>query len=59
MLHLGGQVRTVGGADILMQTGWDMTAALALGTARGIDARLLSEWLPPIEAVSMAKMNEE
>lgn len=42
----------------VLHHGWDMTAALALGAARGIDARLLAEFLPAIEAKAMIAMNE-
>lgn len=59
MLRLTGQTRAVAGLDRVHHIGWDMTAALALGAALGVDQRLLAEWLPGIEAVAMAKINED
>ena len=52
--RLGGQLRIIPGAVI----GWDMAAALALGTALGIPALAVAELLPPIEAVMVRKINE-
>lgn len=59
VLHLHGQTRAAVGMDGLIHYGWDMTSVLALGTARGIDARLMAEWLPEIEAVAITNMNKE
>lgn len=56
---LHGQTRAAVGMDGLVHYGWDMSAVLALGVARGIDARLLSEWLPSIEAVAITNINKE
>jgi hypothetical protein len=39
--------------------GWDMGAALQLGTALGISPIAVAELLPPIEAVMVRKINEE
>ena len=39
--------------------GWDITAALALGTALGIPPPAMAEFLPVIEAVMVAKLNEQ
>ena len=39
--------------------GWDMGAALALGAALGIDPLVVAELLPGIEAVMVAKYNEQ
>ena len=39
--------------------GWDMGTALQLGAALGIDAQVIAELLPPIEAVMVRKINEE
>jgi len=39
--------------------GWDMGAALALGRALGANAGAVAELLPPIEAVMVAKLNEQ
>ncbi|MCU0909796.1 MAG: hypothetical protein MUE98_00185 [Rhodobacteraceae bacterium] len=39
--------------------GWDMTAALALGRAMGIDGRVLAEFLPPAEAAMVSKLREQ
>ena len=38
--------------------GWDMTAALQLGAALKIEALILAELLPPIEAVMVRKSAE-
>lgn len=38
--------------------GWDMTAALALGRALGVDERVMAEMLPAIEAVMVRKTGE-
>jgi hypothetical protein len=40
-------------------TGWDMSAALALGDALGISPLIMAELLPVIEAVMVAKLNEQ
>ncbi|MGO4917329.1 DUF7697 family protein [Pseudogemmobacter sp. W21_MBD1_M6] len=53
--RLGGQLRIAG----RVVTGWDMGAALQLGTALGVDARAMGELLPAIEAVMVRKVNEE
>lgn len=53
-MRLGGQMR-VANASV---TGWDMTAALALGRALGVDARAAAELLPEIEAVMVQKLHE-
>jgi hypothetical protein len=39
--------------------GWDMTAALALGTALGVPPLAMAELLPSIEAVMVTKLNEQ
>ena len=52
--RLGGRLRVASRAVI----GWDMTAALALGRALGVDERALGELLPEIEAVMVARANE-
>lgn len=39
--------------------GWDMGAALQLGAALGIDPLVVAELLPGIEAVMVAKFNEQ
>ncbi|WP_157132148.1 hypothetical protein [Roseobacter sp. AzwK-3b] len=38
--------------------GWDMGAALHLGTALGLSPRIIAELLPPIEAVMVRKIND-
>ena len=53
--RLGGQLRVLPGAVI----GWDMSAALALGDALGIPPLAMAELLPVIEAVMVAKLNEQ
>lgn len=59
MQGLGGQTRTVAGMDQLLHLGWDATAVLALARARGLDARLLAEWLPAIEYAAMTAINKD
>ena len=39
--------------------GWDMTAAMALGNALGVPPLDIAELLPVIEAVMVAKLNEQ
>ena len=39
--------------------GWDMTAALALGDALGTPPLVMAELLPAVEAVMVAKLNEQ
>lgn len=39
--------------------GWDMTAALALAQALGVDPLIAAECLPEIEAVMVRKLNEQ
>ena len=53
--RLGGQMRVIPGAVI----GWDMGAALALGTALGISPPALAELLPALEAVMVRRVNEQ
>ena len=58
--RLGGQFRLAGGGlgpGVFM--GWDMTAALALGAALGIDQMIIAEILPDIEAVAMRELNKK
>lgn len=62
-MKLGGQIRVtssmsaMGGASVMI-IGWDMTAAFTLGDALGIDRLLMAEFLPDVESVVVAKMNE-
>ena len=53
--RLGGQLRITGTSVI----GWDLGAALQLGTALGVPPKATAELLPPIEAVMVRKINEE
>ena len=53
--RLGGQLRVLPGAVI----GWDMSAALALGEALGVPPLAMAELLPVVEAVMVAKLNEQ
>jgi hypothetical protein len=53
--RLGGQIRTVPGVVL----GWDMTAALAMARALGVDTRAAAEFLPVIEAVMARALNEQ
>ncbi|WP_236641366.1 DUF7697 family protein [Paracoccus aeridis] len=39
--------------------GWDLTAALVLGDALGVPTTAAAELLPVIEAVMVAKLNEQ
>ena len=39
--------------------GWDLTAALSLGDALGVLPAVAAELLPVIEAVMVAKLNEQ
>ena len=39
--------------------GWDMSAVLALGDALGIPPLAMAELLPAVEAVMVAKLNEQ
>lgn len=53
--RLGGQLRVLPGAVI----GWDMSAALAIADAVGVPPFAMAELLPVIEAVMVAKLNEQ
>jgi hypothetical protein len=53
--RLGGQLRILRGAVI----GWDLSAALALGNTLGVPPAAAGELLPIIEAVMVAKLNEQ
>lgn len=46
----------MGGATVL---GWDMTAALAMARALGVDPLVVAECLPEIEAAMVRKLNEQ
>ena len=46
----------MGGATVL---GWDMTAAIAMARALGMDPLIAAECLPEIEAVMVRKLNEQ
>jgi hypothetical protein len=50
---MGGQLRAVPGAAL----GWDLSAALALAAALGVDPRLAAEILPEIEPVVIGRIN--
>ena len=53
--RLGGQLRVIPGAVL----GWDMTAALTLAQALGVNTLITAELLPEIEAVMVRKLNEQ
>ena len=53
--RLGGQMRVAGKAVI----GWDMTAALALARALGVNPMVAAELLPDLEAVMVRRINEK
>ena len=42
-----------------MVLGWDMSAALAMADALGIDRRAAAEFLPVLEAVMVRKLNQQ
>lgn len=42
-----------------MVLGWDMTAALAMAQALGVNPLIAAECLPVIEAVMVRKFNEQ
>ena len=52
--RLGGQIRAVPGVVL----GWDMSAALAMADALGVDRRAAAEFLPVIEAVMARHLND-
>ena len=39
--------------------GWDMSAALSMAEALGVDARAAAEFLPVIEAVMARHLNDQ
>lgn len=45
------------GASVVV--GWDMTAALAMASALGLDPLIAAECLPEIEAVMVRKLNDQ
>jgi hypothetical protein len=51
-------VRVAGGMSGGFVLGWDMGAALQVGSALGLSPLILAELLPPIEAVMVRKFNE-
>ena len=55
MLRLGGQLRAIPGAVL----GWDMSAALAMAHALGVEPSAAAELLPAVEAVMIRKLNEQ
>lgn len=57
--RLTGQLRVAAGMGGTMVLGWDMTAALALARALGLDPLIAAECLPEIEAVMVRKLNEQ
>jgi len=59
VLRLTGQLRIAGGMGATVVIGWDMTAALAMARAIGVDPLIAAECLPEIEAVMVRKLNEQ
>lgn len=57
--RLTGQLRVATGMGGIMVLGWDMTAALAMARALGVDPLIAAECLPEIEAVMVRKLNEQ
>ncbi|MCF6328453.1 MAG: hypothetical protein L3J02_01445 [Henriciella sp.] len=53
--RMGGQLRVVPGAVL----GWDLGAAMALGSALGVNALVAAEFLPALEAVAVNALNEQ
>lgn len=54
-----GQLRVASSADGTVVLGWDMTAALAMAQALGVNPLIAAECLPVIEAVMVRKVNEQ
>lgn len=57
--RLTGQLRIAAGMGGGAVIGWDMTAALAMAQALGVDPLIAVECLPEIEAVMVRKLNEQ
>lgn len=57
--RLTGQLRLATGMGGGAVIGWDMTAALAMARALGVDPLIAAECLPEIEAVMVRKLNEQ
>jgi len=53
--RLGGQLRLAPSGTII---GWDMSAALSLAAALGVDPPIAAELLPVIEAAAMRGLNQ-
>jgi len=53
--RMGGQIRAVPGGVV----GWDLTAALALADALGVNRLVAAEILPAIEAAAVAAINRQ
>ncbi|NPD18884.1 hypothetical protein HNS34_05535 [Rhodophyticola sp. DY48A3-103] len=53
--RLGGQIRAVPGVVL----GWDMSAALTMADALGVNPRATAEFLPAIEAVMARHLNQQ
>ncbi|MBY6055381.1 hypothetical protein [Leisingera daeponensis] len=56
-MRLGGQMRVASGMAARV-IGWDMTAALNLGEAMGMDRLVIAEFLPDLEQVMVSEMNK-
>jgi hypothetical protein len=56
--RLGGQLRLAPAPGPAAVIGWDMTAALVMGSALGIAPLLVADGLPEIEAVMVRRLNE-
>jgi len=54
-LKMGGQLRVATSGAII---GWDMTAALAMANALGLDPLIAAELLPVIEAEAVRGLNQ-
>ena len=61
MMRLQGQFRIASGGAIGAPriTGIDMNAAFSMGAAMGINAWLMAEFLPDIEAAAVAAINKK
>lgn len=57
--RLTGQLRIATGMGGGAVIGWDMTAALAMARALGVEPLIAAECLPEIEAVMVRKLNEQ
>jgi hypothetical protein len=53
--RMGGQLRVAPGAVL----GWDLGAAMALGSGLGVNPLVAAEILPALEAIAVKILNEQ